>query len=183
MFWVNTQRSIRTHLPNNSSASLRHQKQCKHGPAAGARSPEWAHKQQQSSTNSPVRNQWEQQTQLWRSAGGPGGVSGGRGHRLRLLWVKRTHEVRKHQLWRLFWSLNVASVVIAEPDWLLWRRRHRQVRLVRLINHNQGLILGEGGWSRLQINRYFWKQLRFAKICWVFVKLKEIKWSFSWNWA
>lgn len=37
-----------------------------------------------------------------------------------------------------------AWVVILEPDWLLWRRRHRQVRLVRLIN-NQGLILGEGG--------------------------------------
>lgn len=170
MFWVNMQRSTRTHLPNNSSASIRHQQQCKHGPAAGARSPEWAHKQQQTSTNSPVRNQWEQQTHLWRSDGGPGVVSGGRGHPLRLLWVKRNHEVSKHQLWRLFWSLNVASVVILEPDWLLWRRRHRQVRLVRLIN-NQGLILGEGGWSRhMLINRYFCKQscdlLKYVGFMW-----------------
>lgn len=45
--------------------------------------------------------------------GWSGGVSGGRGHPLRLLWVKRNHEVRKHQLWCLFWSLN-------ELEWSSW---------------------------------------------------------------
>lgn len=108
-------------------------------------------------TNSPVRNQWEQQTQLWRSDGGPG-MGGSLGGRSSSEVVVGGKDSWKHQLCRLFWGLNVASVVTAEPDWLLWRRSHRQVRLVGLIKPNQGLILGEGGRSRRQINRYFCKQ-------------------------
>lgn len=166
--WANTHRSVRKHLPNNSSASIRHQQQRKQGPSAGAQSPGTAALQHK---HSPARKQGEQQTQLWRSDGGPGGggvvggVSGVRGHPPKLLWAKKTPgtsavmTVRFHNQ-----STDVASVLItkfnptqtwpfstyrnsqhaplkytkgvqgAGPDWLLWT----QVRLMTLINHNQG---------------------------------------------
>lgn len=67
MFWVNTQRRIRTHLPNNSSASMRHQQQCKHEPTNSSKAAQTA--------------QWWTKESSRLSFGGaavvPGGSSGG----------------------------------------------------------------------------------------------------------
>lgn len=89
--WVNTHRSIRKHLPNNSSASIRHQQQRKQRPSAGAQSPGWAQEQQQFNANKAQRGSNESSRLAFGGARVGGvGFSGVRGHPPKLLWAKKT---------------------------------------------------------------------------------------------
>lgn len=136
--WVNTHRSIRKHLPNNSSASIRHQQQRKQRPSAGAQSPAWAQDQHEPRTSSnPTQTQPSEEAT--RAADSPLEERGLRGERspseVAVSEKDSGHiscddcSTRTHTR-----HLNTQKVCRAEPDWLLWR----QVRLMTLIHHNQG---------------------------------------------
>lgn len=115
--WANTHRSIRKHLPNNSSASIRHQQQPKQGPSAGAQSPGWAQEQQQSSTNTAQRgNNKSSRLSFGGATVVPGmwGVRGGApGWEVTLRNCCGRKRLRAHHtLWRLF-SSTTQSIDVA----------------------------------------------------------------------